>query len=75
LQIQAAQEEEAQNALMFNQQSQLNSLVAARTAALSQQLGPNVNQPFQQTQLPTIATSQLGDQSSPSTSRNSLLGS
>src|ERR1700678_508923 len=73
--IQAAQEEQEQNALMFQQQAQLSNLVASRTAALTAQLGPNTTNPNALSALPTIATSQLGDQSTPTTSRNSLLGS
>ena len=70
----ALQRQNSQNAVMQQQQTEMQSLVDARTAALSAQLGPAATQPYALNGLPTISTSVLGDQSSPQTNRNSLLG-
>jgi hypothetical protein len=64
-----------QNNQMLAEQSNMNSLVASRTAALTADLGPTSATPYALNNLPTISTSELGDQSTPQTSRNQLLGS
>ena len=64
-----------QNNAMLTEQSNMNNLVSARTAALTSDLGPTSATPYALNQLPTISTSELGDQSTPQTSRNQLLGS
>lgn len=64
-----------QNNQMLTEQSDMNNLVSARTAALTSDLGPISATPYALNNLPTITTSELGDQSSPQTSRNQLLGS
>jgi hypothetical protein len=64
-----------QNAQMIGEQNSMNNLVAARTAALTSDLGPTSATPYALNNLPTISTSELGDQSTPQTSRNALLGS
>jgi len=65
----------AQNNAMMTEQANMNNLVQARTAQLTSDLGPTSATPYALTQLPTITTSELGDQSTPQTSRNALLGS
>jgi hypothetical protein len=64
-----------QNNQMLAEQSNMNNLVASRTAALTADLGPTSATPYALNNLPTISTSELGDQSTPQTSRNQLLGS
>jgi hypothetical protein len=64
-----------QNNQMLTEQNNMNNLVSARTAALTSDLGPTSATPYALNNLPTITTSELGDQSSPQTSRNQLLGS
>jgi hypothetical protein len=63
-----------QNNQMIQEQAQMNNLVQARTAQLTSDLGSTSATPYALTQLPTISTSELGDQNSPQTSRNALLG-
>jgi hypothetical protein len=63
-----------QNAQMIGEQNSMNNLVASRTAALTSDLGPTSATPYALNNLPTITTSELGDQSTPQTSRNALLG-
>jgi hypothetical protein len=72
----ALQAQSAQNAAFYQQQQQLNSLVASRTAQIQAQVSPTAfTQPLTQMQaLPTIQTSVLGDTAAPQTSRNRLLG-
>jgi hypothetical protein len=70
----SASAQNQQNAAMQQEQTQMADLVNQRTAALQQQLGPTVSNPQQLVPLATIATSELGDQSTPSTSRSQLLG-
>jgi hypothetical protein len=64
-----------QNSQMLTEQANMNNLVASRTAALTSDLGPTSATPYALNNLPTISTSELGDQSTPQTTRNALLGS
>jgi len=75
LSLQAMAAQANQNNQMLTEQSNMNNLVSARTSALTSQLGPTSATPYALNSLPTISTSELGDQSSPQTSRNQLLGS
>lgn len=70
----ALQQQVTQNQMMMQEQQDATNLVNSRTAALQAETGPNVAAPYALQGLPTIATSELGDQSTPSTSRNTLLG-
>jgi hypothetical protein len=63
-----------QNNQMLTEKSNMNNLVAARTAALTSDLGPTSATPYALNNSPTISTSELGDQSTPQTSRKQLLG-
>jgi hypothetical protein len=74
LSLTAMANQASQNSQMLTEQSNMNNLVSARTAALTSQLGTNSATPYALNNLPTISTSELGDQSTPQTSRNALLG-
>lgn len=74
LSLQALQDQVNQNNVMTQDQTNMNNLVASRTSALTASLGSNSATPYALTALPTITTSELGDQSAPQTSRNGLLG-
>jgi hypothetical protein len=74
LSLQALQAQANQNNLMTQEQTDMNNLVSARTSALTSDLGPVSATPYALNGLPTITTSELGDQSNPQTSRNGLLG-
>lgn len=63
-----------QNNLMLKEQADMNNLVSARTSALTSEVGQASATPYALNGLPTITTSELGDQSNPQTSRSALLG-
>jgi hypothetical protein len=71
----AMAQQASQNNAMLAEQAQMNNLVQARTSQLTSDLGPTSATPYALTQLPTISTSELGDQNAPQTSRNALLWS